>query len=393
MALVQFNNGSRPGPSPSRTREIGDIVQHLRSGRIDTSTRFGRKPQWKDDQKKKFIETLLEGNIPVDAVSISQVSGIDRCINGNNRMRALLDFAENRYGIDILDEEGHKHVYYYSVIPEFERANPKRNRTAHILPDLIREAFDRYPLHMNVRNNLTESQEVDWYRKMNKNMAPHSPGQILVTILCNPDEDNETFVTSMLTKFPQVKVRVNEPITDEDAEQPGGILADLFGVDIDILDTENKDKKEYTIMSIACIHNLMVNGKPYHNGFQGTFDEATVEANYEKLMEIFEDLTFSEETKEYFREGVSSGKKFLPTVWSPSFMLGPIAWSIATNKPDAVRVWGQFLTDVTQQKFEDTYIMGVTDDDKNEFTKRRKMADSSPRKYEIAWERVSALYQ
>ena len=393
MMISGFNNGSRTAPTAPMIREMRVIIQDLRDGRINTNTRFGRKPQWKIDQNKKFIETLLEGSIPVDAISISAVDGIDRCINGNNRMRALLSFANNEFGIEAKEtfEDERPYTYYYSTVPEFEATNSRRSRFCKVLPTNIKNAFDRYPMHMNIRNGLTEQEEALWYTTMNKNMKRHTPGHILVTTLCVPDEKSAPFVDSLIVMFPQVKPRINLPVHETDVESVGISLAEVFDVDIDVLDQRGNDKNEDTLLAIACIHNLMVNGKPFDERFKGEFQHDQMIANYRSLLQVFDGIGLSHDLLNYFKESASTVKKFLPKIWSPSFLLGPIAWSIANNKENAVHIWRTFLENATETLFETTYITGEGDD-RDVLTKRRKMADSSPTKYSIAWERVLQWY-
>lgn len=391
--LARFNNGDRNPPTAPTIRELRVIVQDLKDGRIDTNTRFGRKPQWKDEHKKKFIETLLEGNIPVDAVSVSAVDGIDRCINGNNRMRAILSFANNEYGIDVVEEGdgGRVHTYYYSAVPDFERNNPRRNRFCHVLPVGIKSTFDRYPMHMNIRRGLTEEDEVHWYTSMNKNMKRHTPGQILLTTLCVPDDETVPFVDTLIAAFPQIKPRINMPSAEGDSASVGIRLAELFDVDVDVVDERGFDKNEDTLLSLACVHNLIATGKPYDHGFKGEFDRDIVNENYRKLMSVFDGLSFSEEMRNYFKESASSSKKFLPKVWSAAFVLGPIAWSIANGKEGAVDIWRAFLEYAHEERFELTYITG-DEHSRDALTKRRRLPDSSATKYSIAWDRVLQWY-
>lgn len=393
MMISSFNDGSRTVPTAPMIREMRVIIQDLREGRINTNTRFGRKPQWKIDQSKKFIETLLEGSIPVDAISISSVGGIDRCINGNNRMRAILSFANNEFGVEAKESEHDErpYTYYYSAVPEFEATNSRRSRFCKVLPTTVKNVFDRYPMHMNIRNGLTEQEETTWYTTMNKNMKRHTPGQILVTTMCVPDEKSAPFVDSLIVMFPQVKPRISLPVDENDADSVGVRLAEVFDIDIDIIDQHGNDKNEATLLSIACIHNLVVNGHPFDERFKGDFDHDRMISNYHKLFQVFNGIELSYDVLSYFKESASSLKKFLPKIWSPSFLLGPIAWSIATEKDNAVQIWRTFLENSTENLFEVTYITGEGDD-RDALTKRRKMTDSSVQKYSIAWERVLQWY-
>jgi hypothetical protein len=209
--------------------------------------------------------------------------------------------------------------------------------------------------------------------------------------MCVPDEDTAPFVETLISAFPQVKPRINVPSSEDDDTSIGVRLAELFDVDVDVVDEHGLDKNEDTLLSLACIHNLIATGKPYDHGFKGEFDRATTLANYDKLMSVFEGLEFADETKNYFKESASSSKKFLPKVWSSAFVLGPIAWSIANGKEQAVDIWKAFLRGANEARFELTYITG-DEHDRDALTKRRRLPDSSWTKYSTAWEKVVEWY-
>ena len=395
MMLSNFNDGNRNRNriSPPINRPIRHVIQDLNDDRIYTKTSFGRKPQWKNEHKKKFIETLLEGNVPVDSISISHVGNSDRCINGNNRMRAILSFSRNEFGVDVLDgsEDKRVYTYYYSDVPEIERNNPRRNRFCKVLPSAIKDTFDQYPINMNIRYGLTEKEEVDWYKNMNKNIMPHKKGHILLTQLCHPEDEEKPFVDSLFSNFPQLKSRLSIPSSSEDDNSVGFTLVDLFDVGFEVIDVDGHDKNEETLKAIACIHNLVSTGKTYDGEFQGDFNLARMQDNYAKLMNVFEGIEFSENTLNYFKESCSAQKKFLPKIWSPSFLLGPVAWSIANNKENAIEVWKRFIQNCSKELIELTYIEG-DETTCDELTKRRKQSDSSLTKYSTAWEKVLQWY-
>ena len=365
-------------------REIRGIVQDMKDGNMDTNLRFGRKPQWDQETKKMFILTLLEGKIPIDPISVSNKNKKDRVINGNNRLRAIASFVNNEYCVECLQDDV-IHYYYYSEIPETIRQIAKRFNRSHVLTHDQRMAFDRHNIHLNVRNNLNENDEIHWYRTMNKNMKPHTEGQLLTTILCCPDTDNKPFVDSFFKRFPQIKSRFGETEHPDDNDSVGIRLSEKFDIDINLSDEDNKDKRETAMLSLAQIHNLVVNGHSYDNGFKGEFDEATANINYNQFLEILEMMDMTDDFKDYLHSYPSS-RSFVPNIWTAPFLLGNIAWTIANKKQDGIDAWNKFLDGCTRDRIENTYIAG------DEMTSRRKMKNSSGRKYEVAWECVYQWY-
>jgi hypothetical protein len=308
-------------------------------------------------------------------------------------MRAILSFSKNEFGVDVLDgsEDKRIHTYYYSAVPEIEINNPRRNRFCHVLPQAVKDTFDQYPINMNIRYGLTKREEVDWYKNMNKNIMRHTKGHILLTQLCLPDDETQPFVDSLIYNFPQIKPRLSIAASPEDDTSVGFTLVELFDVGFDVVDVDGYDKNEEVLKAIACIHNLISTGKTYDGEFQGDFNLLKTNDNYVKFMNVFEGIVFSEHTLNYFKESSSLQKKFLPKIWSPSFLLGPIGWSIANNKENAIEVWRGFLQNCSKELIELTYIEG-DETTSDELTKRRKKADSEISKYSSAWDKVLQWY-
>lgn len=348
ISITDFNDGSRPHPPAPVERELRTVIQDLRDGIIDTNLRYGRKNQWKPDQQKRYIVALLTGKLRTDPVAISRRAGVtvgsDRAVNGNNRFRTKLAFVSNKFGIEGRCEDPtdtRDHTYYYSEVPQFELENRRRRALVHILPEAIRRKFDRYPVLFTVREDLTEKDEIEWYKELNTSTVVHTEGHLLKAMICDETDD---FVNPFLSTFPIIKTMIGEPITDEDDNSLGTFLQELVGCPPELFD--ERDKKEDTLVSLAVIYNLLMNGKPFDRVFQGGFSKENLEKNAQVMRDILQRATCSETLKSEWVTSVSRAP-YLRRFWSPKYILGPMAWSIATNQPGAAEVWVTFLNQAT----------------------------------------------
>jgi len=346
VSISQFNDGSRQHPSAPVEREVRTVIQDLRDGMIDTNLRFGRKNQWKEDQQKRYISVLLLGELRTDPVAISRRSGVtrgsDRAVNGNNRFRTLLAFVSNKFGIEALSgdpTDPRQHTYYYNQIPAQELETPRRRNLVHVLPDAVRMKFDRYPILFTMREGLSEKEEIDWYKELNTSTVVHTEGHLLKAMIC---DETDPFVNPFLSTFPVIKHIINEPTTDEDDYSLGTFLQELVGCSPELAD--ERDKKEDTLVSLAVIYNLLINGKPFDRVFQGEFSQENLAKNVQTMKEIFQRATCSETFRSEWVSPVFR-QNFLMRFWSPKYILGPMAWSIATNQPGVVDIWVSFLNE------------------------------------------------
>jgi hypothetical protein len=343
LSVANFNDGTRPHPPAPIERAVRFVIQDLRGARINTNLRFGRKHQWKLPDQKKYIAVLLCAKHQIDPVAISKrpgVIGSQRAVNGNNRFRTLLAFVNNEFGIEAssLDpNDRREHTYYYNEIPAVEAGNVRRRNVVHLLPEGVRLTFDEFPIMFNVREGLTEAEEIEWYHELNTNTYVHTEGQLLLSRICNP---LDPFVDSLLATFPMIKPLIDEQVADQDADSLGYFLANVSGHDP--VFTDERDKDEKVLLSVAIVFNLLVNGQPYNARFHGEFSEDRLAANSQTMRTIFERADCADEFKAEWVTKVNR-KPFLSRFWSCRYMLGPMAWSIATEKPGVVDIWVDFL--------------------------------------------------
>ena len=344
ISINDLNHGDRPHPSAPVERELRAVITDLRDGVIDTNLRYGRKQQWKSGQQQRYIIALLEGKVRTDPVAISRRPGIvvgsDRAVNGNNRFRTKRAFVDNGFGVEMRssDPDDHRlHTYYYDTIPAFETGNPRRRNLVHVLPTSVRLKFDRYPILFTIREGLSEREEIAWYEELNTNTVVHSEGHLLKARICNSEDP---FVNPFLATFPVIKSSINEPIVDADVESLGSFLTEIAGYQPELMD--ERDKKEHALLSLAIIYNLLVNGMPYDGKFHGEFSNDNLVRNVQKMRDILTRALCSEEFKTEWASPVNR-KPFQTRFWSARYLLGAMAWSIATNQPGVADIWVNFL--------------------------------------------------
>lgn len=294
---------------------------------------FQRKPVWKEETKIAYIRALATGGV-TDPISLSKRGRCFRCINGGNRIRAIIGFTKNEFPMVLND-----HSYWYTEVPEKFTAG-RKSMFHHLMTEEDRSNFDVLTISAVYRDNLTDAQEIDLYNATNVNMVPHGHGHLLLSHIC--DTRNE-MASKFIEDFPVVKSKIGVPLTTADHNAFGTRIAMLLDADIDINNTS--DKNEDVLLAIANIWNLLLNGKCYdvETYFQGAYVREKFVQNANTLCSIFEGLHVSDELRAEWKSETYR-KHGLIEIWNPGYVFGAIAWSIATDKPNAVGVWREFLT-------------------------------------------------
>jgi hypothetical protein len=373
----ELNNTESSAVWSSSASSVRQFVADYNAGRYNFRLPFQRKPQWKQGEKSEWIRALLKGT-RLDPLSISIRIGVKRGINGGNRAGATVHYMRNEFPMDLPCGRD-THHYWFSEIPSIHSSG-RSARFHHVLPDATRE--DRFldrELHFNVGRGLSDQEEVDWYNSMNRNQKSHTKGQLLVSKLCRDVDD--PFVDATLSLFPVMKTRIQLPLTEEDDNALGSRLADVFNSEPDPMDP--RDIREDFALLFATYANLLANGRPYNDEFVGDCDINVVYQNADTLLRIFDGLTISEGMYGEFHAPSSSKKQFVPHIWAPSYLLGPICWSIGKQKENVVHVWRSFLERCVPNTIATTYS------DENDSA---HLDDTSVRKYETAWNNVLARH-
>lgn len=376
--MASFNS-NRNQPSVPVVRQLRHVVEDIKEGLINTNTRYGRKHQWKIDQSALYIKCLLDGDMHVDPISLSEQGAgsakRENAVNGNNRLRTIVMYRSNKFGVDAQDFDGKVYTWYYNSIPQSELDRPSRRAKCKILTDVVRRNFDDFPLLLNIRHGLSETQEIEWYKMLNRNMKAHSPGHLLVANICDP---MSAFASAMLATFPAMKVRVHEPPAESDADSLGVAISEATGVEFDPMHQD--DKRESVLLAHATVFNLLVNGLAYNEEFKGIIVPRKLADHATAMKSIFTNATFSQSLKNEMDAPVNT-KPYLKTLCQPGYLLGPIAWSISTEKPMAVELWTRFLNSCVSGTIEDVYGRHIAD---------AHIGDPRLEKYSMAWNRMVA---
>ncbi|WP_455717458.1 DUF262 domain-containing protein [Anaerosporobacter sp.] len=80
--------------------EIETIYNRIKAGDINLQPNFQRGEVWTIQKKKKLIDSILrEWKIPPIHV-VSSDKEVDEVLDGQQRLVAICDFIENKFGID-----------------------------------------------------------------------------------------------------------------------------------------------------------------------------------------------------------------------------------------------------------------------------------------------------
>ena len=363
-------------PGRVKSESIRSIMLNYQARRLRFNLNFQRKGVWKIAQKQAWISALFRNVMP-DPIAVSKRGADNRGINGGNRIRAIYSFMNNEFSIQI-EIQGRKYYIWWDSVPAF--VAPRNARFNLAMPEEFRESFLDKDLYMHVREGLTDQQEKDWYRDMNKNTVQHSKGHLLVVHLC--DEAN-AFAAALLRSFPILKARVGEPVAPEDEHSLYEFIAGTFGLgdEQELKPNDDADTNEDVPLALARIFNMLANGSPYKDEFKGEFDGDKIAENEGKMRAIITGFVPSPEMKIEMSAPSSSKKKRLPNAYAPGYLLGPIAWSIGTDKPDVVNTWRRFLANISPGVIDATYADSNSEEHKD---------DANSSKYSSAWEAVQA---
>ena len=376
--MASFNT-NRDQPAAPVPRQLRHVVVDILAERINTNTRYGRKQQWKVDQSKVYIKALLDAEHHVDPISLS-VHGAgntrrENAVNGNNRLRSIVAFVNNQWGVEAIGTDGRVYTWYYSVIPQAELDRPSRRARCKVLSEAARGNFDDFPLLLNVRFGLTETEEIAWYVALNRNVRAHTEGHLLVASIC---DTASPFAHHMLETFPAMKNRVAEAPSDADVNSLGVAISEATGVEFDPM--HHDDIREITLLAQAVVFNLLVNGSAYDDGFKGPLLPEKLSTAVNKMKEVFTRANLSDSLKAEMASPVHT-KPYMKTLCLPGYLLGPIAWSMATGKPLAVEVWTRFLDTASAGTIDAVYMREVS---------TMNLHDKQVKKYSTAWDRVVA---
>jgi hypothetical protein len=365
--LTDFLANAAKDRSSPETITLRHLVQDVQNGRFKLKLPYQRKHQWKLPAMMKWIKDLLLNGDP-EGLSISRRAGINRCVNGANRIRSIVKYFNNEFAIEI-----GSYQYWFDAIPA-EHAGGKKSKFQRVLTSDARDRLLNFCLKLSVRENLSDAEEIKWYVDMNANAVAHAKGHLLIA---NLFEEGNPFAETMLRDYPVTKDRVGIDPVEADSMSLGTFLAEKLGAQVD--PNHASDIKEDSMMTIANLVNMLSNGKTYSGEWKGAHDSEVLDENEATFRAIFEGLDLNAQFRHELIQ--PSSKPFIPNAWNCSYLLGPITWSIGQRKPDVVLIWRAFLSQCISGTIADVYHKEVN---------ALKAEAYAAKKYDLAWQKVSA---
>lgn len=137
-------------------KNVAWFSEKSNTGHIDMTPSYQRNAVWTVKQKSYLIDSILNG-YPIPEIYVQEVvdeMGNSNCIivDGQQRMRAVLEFLNNEFALNKDDSPQFEGAYFKDLDGEYKRILFKYNFVVRTLPELpeeeIREIFKR--LNQNV---------------------------------------------------------------------------------------------------------------------------------------------------------------------------------------------------------------------------------------------------
>ena len=86
-----------------RSKDLIDMVNDVRTGRLILSPYFQRNLVWRDIHKRDFIETILKGYpfpqifIARGEINVDLMTSQSCVVDGQQRMNAIMEFIQDEY--------------------------------------------------------------------------------------------------------------------------------------------------------------------------------------------------------------------------------------------------------------------------------------------------------
>ena len=74
--LEELSNGRKEIKTDSYSMSIGEIINLYKDGELELTPAYQRLFRWEDEQKSKFIESILLG-IPLPPIFVAQKEGVN----------------------------------------------------------------------------------------------------------------------------------------------------------------------------------------------------------------------------------------------------------------------------------------------------------------------------
>lgn len=140
--------------------ELSDLVSKILSGRLDIQPDFQRGQVWNESKKKRLIDTILrEWYVPAIHIVVNDDLGSDEVLDGQQRVRSILDFVQDVFPVDGSLEPADPsiqilHGSYYSDLP------PK-----------VRSKFNKYSLGTIRLRDFSPNEPGELFFRLNQNTS------------------------------------------------------------------------------------------------------------------------------------------------------------------------------------------------------------------------------
>lgn len=136
-----------------------DLISFRETGSLELTARFQRREVWKTPAKSFFIDTLLRGYpVPPIYVRVTQSTEHTRTvreiIDGQQRLRALLDFVDGKYALTNAAGDPWRGAYFDE------------------LPKAQRDAIKEFPFIFEVLHGISDERVLEIFSRLNTYSVP-----------------------------------------------------------------------------------------------------------------------------------------------------------------------------------------------------------------------------
>lgn len=115
--------------------DVATLADKIRRNEIDLQPDFQRGQVWSEAKQKRLIDTILRGwYVPAVHIVVNDDLDKEEVLDGQQRLRAILDFMDDRFAID------------GNLEPEDEIIKLLHGMKYSDLPDQVRSRFRRFPI-------------------------------------------------------------------------------------------------------------------------------------------------------------------------------------------------------------------------------------------------------
>ena len=158
---------SWPATKPE-TERLVSVLEEMRDGSLNPAPPWQRRPVWSEVKKAALIESIFLG-IPLplfyfadaEVEKAGEVYGIRECVDGQQRLHAVADFAANRL-----------------PIPLTSRVDELRGKTYAQLPPNLQKKFTGFGLSTATIPMMGPISKFDLYRRINEKPTPLSSQEL-----------------------------------------------------------------------------------------------------------------------------------------------------------------------------------------------------------------------